>query len=76
MVCSGLAFAGGLLLIEPLIAEYWKYGLRLPQEALFRLSHLAVMGLLLISAAFINYALTLLLHATALYVKPKSSGSR
>jgi glycosyltransferase involved in cell wall biosynthesis len=72
MVCSGVAFAGGLVFIVPLVAEYLKFGFRLPEHALFRLSHLAVMGLLLISAAFINYTFTLLLHATALYVKPKS----
>jgi glycosyltransferase involved in cell wall biosynthesis len=72
MVFSGIAFSAGLAFIAPLVIEYWKFSFRLPQEALFRLSHLAVMGLLLISAAFINYAFTLLLHATALYVKPKS----
>jgi glycosyltransferase involved in cell wall biosynthesis len=72
MVCSGLAFLAGLIFIAPLVIQYWKSGFRLPQETLFRLSHLAVMGLLLISAAFMNYAFTLLLHATALYVKQKS----
>jgi len=76
MVCSGLGFLAGLAFIAPLVIEYWKLRFRLPQEALFRLSHLAVMGLLLISAAFINYAFTLLLHATALYVKPKFLPSR
>jgi hypothetical protein len=75
MVFSGAAFLGGLVFVAPLVIEYWKFSFRLPQEALFRLSHLAVMGLLLISAAFINYAFTLLLHATALYVKPKSPTS-
>jgi hypothetical protein len=75
MVCSGLAFLAGLAFIAPLVVEYWRLSFRLPPEALFRLSHLAVMGLLLISAAFINYAFTLLLHATALYVKPKSPTS-
>ena len=72
MAISGLMLAGGLALAAPLVIEYWKFGFRLPQEALFRLSHMAVMGLLLICTAFMNYAFTLLLHATALYVKPKS----
>jgi hypothetical protein len=76
MVISGIAFVCGLALIAPLVIEYWKLGFRLPQEALFRLSHMAVMGLLFICGAFINYAFTLLLHATALYVKPKSFSSR
>ncbi len=75
MVCSGVAFAAGLVFVAPLVLQYLRSGLRLPQEAIFRLSHLAVMGLLLISAAFINYALTLLLHAAVLYVKPKSGRS-
>ncbi|HEV2350767.1 MAG TPA: glycosyltransferase family 2 protein [Terriglobia bacterium] len=76
MVFSGAAFLAGLALIAPLVIEYWKMRFRLPQEALFRLSHLAVMGFLLISAGFINYAFTLLLHATALYVKRKSATSQ
>ncbi|HEX6504793.1 MAG TPA: glycosyltransferase family 2 protein [Terriglobales bacterium] len=74
IVCSALALLAGFCFIAPLILEYWRAGFRLPQQALFRLSHEAVMGLLLISAAFINYAFTLLLHATVLYVKPKSTG--
>ena len=76
MVVSGLMFAGGMALVAPLVIEYWKLGFRLPQEALFRLSHMAVMGLLLISTAFMNYSFTLLLHATALYVKSKSSSTQ
>jgi hypothetical protein len=72
MVCSAVAFVVGLALIVPLVLEYWRAGLRLPPGALFRLSHLAVFGLLLISAAAMNYTFTLLMHATALYVKRKS----
>jgi hypothetical protein len=72
MVISGLMLVGGLALAAPLVVEYFKFGFRLPQEALFRLSHMAVMGILLVTTAFMNYAFTLLLHATALYVKPKS----
>ena len=34
---------------------------------------MAVMGLLVVSMASINFAFTLLLHAAALYVKPKFS---
>ncbi len=70
---SVVMFLAGLAFVSPLVVQYWKAGFRLPREALFRLSHLAVFGLLLISVACINYAFTLLLHAAALYVKPKYS---
>ena len=69
LVSSGLAFVAGLLLLAPLIIRYWKGGFHLTQEVLFHTSHRAVMGLVLLSAAFMNYAFTLLLHAVALYVK-------
>jgi glycosyltransferase involved in cell wall biosynthesis len=69
LVLSGIGFLAGLLFIAPLIVRYWKGGLRLPEEVLFHTSHMAVMGLVLLSAAFMNYAFTLLLHAVALYVK-------
>jgi glycosyltransferase involved in cell wall biosynthesis len=71
MIFSGIAFLGGLAFVSPLVIQYWKSGFRLPNETLFRLSHFAVFGLLLISVATINFAYTLLLHAVALYVKPK-----
>ncbi len=71
LVFSGIAFLAGLAFVSPLVLQYRKSGFRLPHEALFRLSHFAVFGLLLISVACINYGFTLLLHATALYVKPK-----
>ncbi len=70
---SGITFLAGLAFVSPLVVQYWKAGFRLTSEALFRLSHFAVFGLLLISVACINYGFTLLLHATALYVKPKYS---
>ena len=43
----------------------------LDPEVLTHTTHLAVMGLLLLSIAFINFAFTLLVHAAALYVKPR-----
>jgi glycosyltransferase involved in cell wall biosynthesis len=75
MVFSIIGFLGGLALLAPLIVEYLRAGLRLPQ-ALTRPTYLAVLGILLMSAACINYGFTLLLHATALYVKPKFFNSR
>ena len=74
LVFSAIAFLGGVALVAPLVVEYWNAGLRLPPEVLTRSSHLAVLGLLLVSGAAINYAFTLLLHAAALYVKPKTDG--
>jgi glycosyltransferase involved in cell wall biosynthesis len=72
VACSAIIFLAGLAFIAPLVFEYWKSGFLLPREALFRLSHLGVLGLLLIGIACVNFAFTLLLHATVLYVKPKS----
>jgi hypothetical protein len=72
ILLSCLAFLAGLALVSPLIADYFRGGLRLPGDVT-RSSHLAVLGLVLLSGAFINYSFTLLLHATALYVRPGSS---
>ena len=75
ILLSALGFLAGVTLVSPLVIEYFRRGLRLPGNVT-RSSHLAVLGLVLVSAAFINYAFTLLLHATALYVRPKSSSSK
>lgn len=72
LISSALAAVAGLALLTPLVEMYWKGGLRLPPETLQRPSHMAVMGLLLISMASINFAFTLLLHAASLYVKPRT----
>lgn len=72
VACSAILFVGGLAFIAPLMIEYWKFGFRgLSQQTLFRASHFAVFGLLLIGIASMNFAFTLLLHAAAIYVKPK-----
>jgi glycosyltransferase involved in cell wall biosynthesis len=68
---SALAFLGGITLVSPLVIDYLRQGLSLPGDVT-RYSHLAVMGLLLLSASYINYSFTLLIHAAALYVKPAS----
>lgn len=71
MLLSAVALLGGILLATPLVVDYFHQGLRLAGDVT-RDSHLAVMGLVLLSASFVNYAFTLLLHATALYVRPRS----
>ena len=73
LIASGIGFAGGIALLAPLVLAYWKAGLRLPPETLLRPSHMAVMGLLVVSKPSIKYANTLLLHAAELYDKPKFS---
>jgi hypothetical protein len=50
--------------------------LLLPEAALDRPSQVAVLGLLLISIASMNFTFTLLLHATAIYVNPKIRASK
>ena len=75
MLLSVLGFLGGMALVSPLVAEYFRAGFRLP-GAVARASFLAVLGVVLMSAAFINYGFTLLLHATALYVMPRFVSSK
>lgn len=68
MLLSFLAFAAGIALVSPLVADYLRSGLALPRDVV-RSSHFAVMGLVLMSAGFINFSFTLLLHAATLYSK-------
>jgi hypothetical protein len=74
ILLSALAFLAGVALVSPLVIDYFRAGFRLPGDVT-RSSHLAVLGLVLMSAAFINYSFTLLLHAAALYARPGSVSS-
>lgn len=65
MVLSGLLFASGLGLVTPLVFDYARMGLRLQLE--HAPSHfMAVTGLLLLAASFINFCSTLVLHVVTL----------
>jgi hypothetical protein len=70
VITSGIVFAAGIVCTIPLLTEYWRFGLRLRPDLMLP-SHLAVFGLLLISIASMTFTFTLLLHATAIYIKPK-----
>ena len=77
IVCSGIALVSGLALISPLLFEYRRAGFgHLAPQIIIHTTHQAVMGLVLVSIALINYIFTLLLHAAALYVKPKTLASQ
>jgi Glycosyl transferase family 2 len=61
---SALAFLLGVALLVPLVAEYFREGLALPDE-LGAVNHLAVLGIMLIIVGFTTFTFTLLLHALA-----------
>jgi phosphotransferase system glucose/maltose/N-acetylglucosamine-specific IIC component len=56
----------GVALVSFLVLEYFKRGLALPTE-IGRVHHLAVTGLLLVIGGFMNFVLTLVIHAAELY---------
>lgn len=65
MLASGLAGGAGCALGLPLVHQYWRGGLRLPPGPTPQM-HLAVLGLLLLIAAFHTFGCTLVLHAANL----------
>lgn len=68
MMASGLMGLGGILAGVPLIVEYFNQGLQLNRLPETR-THLAVLGLLLLLAAFIVFSSTLVIHAADLRAK-------
>lgn len=68
MILSGALLAGGLALVTPLILDYARLGLRLSVVHV-RSHYMAVTGLLLLAASFINFCSTLVLHAVTLRVR-------
>src|SRR5262249_16347410 len=60
---SAVAFLFGIGSTIPLVREYMRNGLNLPHEVT-RETHLGVAGLFFIIAAFMNFAFTLVLHAS------------
>jgi hypothetical protein len=64
MLSSGLAGLAGCGLSMPLVHEYLAGGLRLPAISTPQM-HLAVLGLLLLIAAFYTFSCTLVLHAAS-----------
>lgn len=61
VLASALVFSAGVLLTAPLIVDYARQGLALPELA--RRDYLAVSGLLCMIGAFLNFSFTLVLHA-------------
>jgi len=68
MIVSGILALSAILLGTPLIVEYFRSGLRLPQTGDAR-SHMAVAGLLMLLLSFIIFSSTLVIHAAGLRVK-------
>jgi glycosyltransferase involved in cell wall biosynthesis len=69
VLISGLAVAAGVGLGLPLVFRYFRSGFRL--SALFPGDYLAVTGLLLVIAGFMNFTFTLAIHAAAANIKRK-----
>ena len=65
LLCSLALLATGVLLVTPLMRQYWSLGLALPNQ-IGRTHHMAITGLLLVMLAFINFVFTLVLHFAAL----------
>lgn len=65
---SAVALAAGGACLIPLIREYFRYGFTLSGRIGFH-QHFAILGLLLIIAAFGNFIFTLVLHSAALSTK-------
>lgn len=68
MIASGVLLAAGFALVLPLIMDYASLGLRLPVVHA-RSHYMAVTGLLMLAASFINFCSTLVLHAVTLRAK-------
>jgi glycosyltransferase involved in cell wall biosynthesis len=61
---SAIAFFLGIALVAPLVVEYVREGLALPNE-LGAVNHLAVLGIMLMILSFATFTFTLLLNALA-----------
>jgi len=72
LIISSLLLLTGLGLVAPLMLQYIRQGLRLPGE-LGHLSHMAVMGLLLIIIGFLTFNSTLIIHAIELQRSHRSN---
>jgi glycosyltransferase involved in cell wall biosynthesis len=70
VVLSVLAVVIGTVLTGPLVKEYIRSGLQLPDD-LLPSNHLAVAGLLFVIGGFMNFTFTLALHAAAANLKRK-----
>jgi hypothetical protein len=63
LLSAGL-FVLGVLFTIPLLEEYWRLGFTLSGQ-IGRNHHMAILGLLFVIMAFMNFVFTLMLHSTA-----------
>jgi len=73
IVVSAISLIAGLGMATPLVLEYVRGGMRLPEEP-GPPNHMAVSGLLLMIAAFLTFGSTLAVQAAALYARRARSG--
>lgn len=69
--CAAMG-VGGVVLLSGLVVDYARHGLRLPLSQTPEV-YFAVFGLLLVIAAFMTFAATLIIHAAALRA-PRANG--
>jgi glycosyltransferase involved in cell wall biosynthesis len=72
---SALAFVLGAVFVVPLVVEYIREGLSLPDE-LGAVNHLAVLGIMLVIVSFTTFTFTLLLHALAVVSAERRGAAR
>ena len=75
LVVSAALLACGIALGGPLVREYVRLGLRLPDVSDYR-NHLAVTGLLLLIASFILFTSTLVVQTASLRVRQRLANAR
>jgi glycosyltransferase involved in cell wall biosynthesis len=69
IVGSGLMGLGGILLLIPIVTEYARFGLRLPEVGAAH--HLAVTGLFFLITAFLTFSTTLVINASTMRLRPR-----
>ena len=69
MVGSGLMGLTGILMLIPIVTEYGRFGLRLPEVGTAH--HLAVTGLFFLITGFLTFATTLVVNASTMRLRPR-----
>ena len=71
VVLSGVVFSIGFVCAALLLRMYFQMGLRLPEAENDPMNYLGFTGLMLMSAGFMSFTFTLILHATAVAVRKR-----
>jgi hypothetical protein len=69
MIATAVMGAAGIAMLVPIVLDYARFGLRLPQVTPGH--HLAVTGLFFLIAAFLTFSTTLVLNASTMRLRPR-----